>query len=123
MVRYVLMKAKHHCASKQHKRLSEELKVVKAELKKEKDEKEALLDQFFQVMFKWVIILISLSPASLPWNSDLFIYFHERDDTDFLISIPERELLGDNTKVAHGVWKRRWQMWDKLLDIIGAWTR
>jgi hypothetical protein len=28
-------------------------------LKKEKDEKEALLDQFFQVMFKWVIILIS----------------------------------------------------------------
>jgi hypothetical protein len=46
------MKAKHHCASKQHERLSEELKVVKAELKKEKDEKEALLDQFFQVMFK-----------------------------------------------------------------------
>ncbi|KAF8804010.1 hypothetical protein BYT27DRAFT_6705470 [Phlegmacium glaucopus] len=76
MVMYLLMKAKHHCAVEQHEELSEQLKVVKAELKKEKDEKEASLDQFFQVMLK--------------------------EDAEFLISIPEHEPLRDHTQVLHG---------------------
>ena len=52
MVMYLLMKAKHHCAHEQNELLLEQLKAVKVELKKEKDEKEASLDQFFQVMLK-----------------------------------------------------------------------
>ena len=56
MVMYLLMKAKHHCAHEQNELLLEQLKAVKVELKKEKDEKEASLDQFFQVMLKWVMI-------------------------------------------------------------------
>lgn len=51
---YLLMKAKHHCALEQHELLLEQLKIGKAELKNEKDEKEASLDQFFQEMLKWV---------------------------------------------------------------------
>ena len=52
MVMYLLMKAKHHCAHEQNELLLEQLKAVKVELKKERDEKEASLDQFFQVMLK-----------------------------------------------------------------------
>jgi len=52
MVMYLLMKAKHHCALEQHELLLEQLKIGKAELKNEKDEKEASLDQFFQEMLK-----------------------------------------------------------------------
>ena len=52
MVMYLLMKAKHHCAHEQNEMLLEQLKAVKVELKKEKDEKEASLSQFFQVMLK-----------------------------------------------------------------------
>ena len=52
MVMYLLMKAKHHCAHEQNELLLEQLKAVKVDLKKEKDEKEASLDQFFQVMLK-----------------------------------------------------------------------
>ena len=56
MVMYLLMKAKHRCAHEQNEQLSEQLTIVKAELKKEKEEKEASLDQFFQGMLKWVMI-------------------------------------------------------------------
>jgi hypothetical protein len=52
MVMYLLMKAKHHCAHEQNELLLEQLKAVKVELKKEKDEKEASLNQFFQIMLK-----------------------------------------------------------------------
>ena len=52
MVMYLLMKAKHHCAHEQNELLLEQLNAVKAELKKEKEDKEASLDQFFQAMLK-----------------------------------------------------------------------
>ena len=52
MVMYLLMKAKYRWAHEQNKLLLEQLNVVKAELKKEKEEKETSLDQFFQVMLK-----------------------------------------------------------------------
>ena len=52
MAMYLLMKAKHRYAHQQNEALLEQLKIVKAELKKEKEEKEASLDQFFQVMLK-----------------------------------------------------------------------
>jgi hypothetical protein len=52
MVMYLMMKAKHHYAHEQNELLSEQLKAVKVELKKEKDEKEVSLDQFFQIMLK-----------------------------------------------------------------------
>jgi len=72
MVMYLLMKAKHHCAHEQNELLLEQLKAVKVELKKEKDEKEASLDQFFQVMLK--------------------------EDAQLLLSIPEQEqLIGDSS--------------------------
>ena len=51
-VMYLLMKAKHHYAHEQNEMLLEELQAVKAELKKEKEEKEASLNQFFQAMLK-----------------------------------------------------------------------
>ena len=56
MVMYLLMKAKYNCAHEQNELLLEQLKAVKVELKKEKDEKEASLDHFFQVMLKCVMI-------------------------------------------------------------------
>ena len=52
MVKYLMMKAKHNCAHEQNEMLLEQLKAVRVELKKEKDEKEASLDQFFQVMLQ-----------------------------------------------------------------------
>ena len=52
MVMYLLMKAKHQSAHEENERLLEQLKAVKVELKKERDEKEASLDQFFQLMLK-----------------------------------------------------------------------
>ena len=52
MVKYLVMKAKHNCAHEQNEMLLEQLKAVRVELKKEKDEKEASLDQFFQVMLQ-----------------------------------------------------------------------
>jgi hypothetical protein len=52
MVMYLLMKAKHNFAHERNELLLEQLKAVKVELKNEKDEKEASLDQFFQVMLK-----------------------------------------------------------------------
>ena len=52
MVMYLLMKAKHHCVHEQNELLVEQLKMVKAELKKEKEEKDASLNQFFRVMLK-----------------------------------------------------------------------
>jgi len=50
MVMYLLMKAKHRYALEQHESLLEELRVTKAELKKERDEKEAMLDQLLGTM-------------------------------------------------------------------------
>lgn len=51
MVMYLLMKAKHKYALEQHESLLEELRVARAELKKEKDEKDATLDDFLRGMF------------------------------------------------------------------------
>ncbi|KAF8076616.1 hypothetical protein FPV67DRAFT_1559046 [Lyophyllum atratum] len=51
MVMYLLMKAKHRYALEQHESLLEELRVTKAELNKERDEKEAMLDQLLGNMF------------------------------------------------------------------------
>jgi len=77
MVMYLLMKAKHHCAHEQNELLLEQLKAVKVELKKEKDEKEASLDQFFQVMLK--------------------------EDAQLLLPTPEQEqLIRDSSEVTHG---------------------
>jgi len=47
MVMYLLMKAKHHCAVEQHELLSEELKAVKDELKKEKRGKRSIFGPVF----------------------------------------------------------------------------
>ncbi|KAF8633125.1 hypothetical protein AX15_001505 [Amanita polypyramis BW_CC] len=46
MVMYLLMKAKHRYALKEHEFLLEELRVARAELKREKEEKELILDQY-----------------------------------------------------------------------------
>ena len=54
MVMYLLMKAKHRYALEQREGLAEELRVVKAELKKEKEEKERALDLVLSGMFGWV---------------------------------------------------------------------
>lgn len=51
MVMYLLMKAKHKYALEQHESLLEELRVARAELKKEKEEKESTLDEFLRGMF------------------------------------------------------------------------
>jgi len=75
MVMYLLMKAKHHCAHEQNELLLEQLKAVKVELKKEKDEKEASLNQFFQIMLK--------------------------ENTHLLLSEQEH-VVGESSEVAHG---------------------
>ena len=48
---YLLMKAKHRYALEQHESLLEELRVARAELKKEKEEKEGTLDDFLRGTF------------------------------------------------------------------------
>lgn len=54
MVRYLLMKAKHRYALEQHEHLLEELRVMKAELKREKEEKEGALDRVIRELFGYV---------------------------------------------------------------------
>ncbi|KAJ7091568.1 hypothetical protein B0H15DRAFT_778476 [Mycena belliarum] len=51
MVLYLLAKAKHRYALQQHEQLLEELRVVRAELKREKDEKEVALDALLRGYF------------------------------------------------------------------------
>lgn len=51
MVMYLLMKAKHRYALEQHESLIEELRVTKAELKKEKEDKERALDALLAGLF------------------------------------------------------------------------
>ncbi|KAF9467632.1 hypothetical protein BDZ94DRAFT_1135638, partial [Collybia nuda] len=51
MVMYLLMKAKHRYALEQHESLLEELRVAKAELRREKDEKELALDELLRGYF------------------------------------------------------------------------
>ncbi|KAJ6581880.1 hypothetical protein B0H19DRAFT_1116831 [Mycena capillaripes] len=51
MVMYLLMKAKHRYALQQHEQLMEELRVIRAELKREKDEKELALDNLLRGYF------------------------------------------------------------------------
>ncbi|KAK2464955.1 hypothetical protein APHAL10511_003031 [Amanita phalloides] len=46
MVMYLLMKAKHRYAVKEHESLLEELRVARAELKREKEQKEMMLDRY-----------------------------------------------------------------------------
>ncbi|KAG5648853.1 hypothetical protein DXG03_000202 [Asterophora parasitica] len=55
-VTYLVMKAKHRYALQQQESLLEELRVTKAELKKERDEKEAALDQLLGSMFGYVAL-------------------------------------------------------------------
>jgi hypothetical protein len=51
MVMYLLMKAKHRYAVQQHEQLQEELRIIRAELKKERDEKELALDSLLRGYF------------------------------------------------------------------------
>jgi len=51
MVMYLLMKAKYKYALEQHESLCEELRVVRAELKKEKEEKEGALNLVLRSLF------------------------------------------------------------------------
>jgi hypothetical protein len=51
MVMYLLMKAKHRYAIEQHESLLEELRVARAELRREKDEKEVALDDLLRGCF------------------------------------------------------------------------
>lgn len=51
MVMYLLMKAKHKYALEQHEYLLEELRVARAELKKEKEEKEIAVDHVLRDLF------------------------------------------------------------------------
>jgi hypothetical protein len=46
MAMYLLMKAKHKYALKEHESLLEELRVARVELKREKEQKEIMLDRF-----------------------------------------------------------------------------
>jgi hypothetical protein len=48
---YIVMKAKHRYAAQQNERLLEELRVVRAQLKVEKDEKELMLDDLLRGCF------------------------------------------------------------------------
>ncbi|KAJ7847632.1 hypothetical protein B0H14DRAFT_2583518 [Mycena olivaceomarginata] len=51
MAMYLVMKAKHRYAAQQHEQLLEELRVVRAQLKVEKDEKELMLDDLLRGCF------------------------------------------------------------------------
>ncbi|TFK63958.1 hypothetical protein BDN72DRAFT_963574 [Pluteus cervinus] len=51
MVMYILMKAKHKYALEQHEQLLEELRVMRAELRREREKKETLLDSMLQKTF------------------------------------------------------------------------
>jgi hypothetical protein len=51
MVMYLLMKAKYRHATEQHEDLLEQLRVMKAETKREKELKEEALDQFLKAQF------------------------------------------------------------------------
>ncbi|RDB21758.1 INO80 complex subunit 1 [Hypsizygus marmoreus] len=51
MVMYLLMKAKHRYAVEQHESLLEELRVTKAELRREREEKEMVLDRVLGGVF------------------------------------------------------------------------
>ncbi|KAF8883029.1 hypothetical protein BD779DRAFT_1541450 [Infundibulicybe gibba] len=51
MVMYLLMKAKHRYALEQHEQLLEELRVVRADLKREREEKELAVDQVLRGLF------------------------------------------------------------------------
>ncbi|KAF7356362.1 INO80 complex subunit 1 [Mycena venus] len=69
MVMYLLMKAKHRYAAAQHQHLLEELRVVRAELKREKDEKEVALDSllrgYFGAQAEHLIEPVPLPPSML----------------------------------------------------------
>jgi hypothetical protein len=55
MVRYLVMKAKHHYALEQHEHLIEELRIARYELSREKEAKEAMLDDFLRATFGYVL--------------------------------------------------------------------
>lgn len=57
MVMYLLMKAKYRHATEQHEDLLEQLRVMKAETKREKELKEEALDQFLKAQFGYVVII------------------------------------------------------------------
>jgi hypothetical protein len=69
MVMYLLMKAKHRYASAQHQHLLEELRVVRAELRREKDDKEVALDSllrgYFGAQAEHLIEPVPLPPSML----------------------------------------------------------
>jgi len=51
LIMYLLMKAKHKYALKENESLLEELRVARAELKREKDQKEVMLDRYLLSTF------------------------------------------------------------------------
>lgn len=55
MVRYLVMKAKYRYALEQHEHLIEELRVARHELSREREAKEAMLDEFLRVTFGYVL--------------------------------------------------------------------
>jgi len=59
-VMYLLMKAKHGYALQQHELLLEQLRVTKLEMRKEKGEKEQVLDDLLQRMLGCAINLLFL---------------------------------------------------------------
>lgn len=63
MIRYLVIKAKHRYALEQHEQLIEELRMARLELGREKDSKEAMLDDFLRITFGCVGLL------NLQWMS------------------------------------------------------
>ncbi|KAF8216826.1 hypothetical protein K438DRAFT_1901439 [Mycena galopus ATCC 62051] len=68
-VMYLIMKAKHRYAAQQHEQLQEELRAIRAQLKKEKDEKELALDNllrgYFGTQAEHLIEPVPLPPSML----------------------------------------------------------
>ncbi|KAJ7698928.1 hypothetical protein B0H17DRAFT_1158232 [Mycena rosella] len=69
MVMYLLVKAKHRYATQQHEQLQEELRVIRAELRKEKEDKELALDNllrgYFGAQAEHLIEPVPLPPSML----------------------------------------------------------
>ena len=80
MVMYLLMKAKYDYALKQRAGLAEELRVAKAELRKEKEEKEKALDLVLGRMFGWVLLFLRA-----PLSSRLLIRLSCRPEAEVMV--------------------------------------
>jgi hypothetical protein len=63
MVRYLVTKAKHRYALEQHENLIEDLRMARFELNREKEAKEAMLDDFLRATFGCAL-LSSIDPSN-----------------------------------------------------------